>query len=402
MPDPNSVENTSQNKEVNGKDEVRWNFWFLVAFTGFLFVIFVLYLPLRFYHEAAGPGHIEEAADTPAQEATGAVYVHGGPSFYHEESAVKEGLAVNLNISPVPFRTNQVQILDFLVNEKPGNIPVPAENLEIEHTKPMHVIGVRSDMNEFFHIHPHPTSTPGHLIANHVFSKPGLYKIWSEIKKDGVNHTFGHSEISVAGEGAKSEKEVSFGRNFVVGPYQVSLKTDEPVAKGREHEFSFDIHAFNGDEVGTEDYLGAKMHLTIIKDDWKQFIHTHPEEGDHHALLRSDLNSVLPEARANGNEEVPGTIHEEGEDEVINFRVVFPEAGLYKMFAQFRPQGINLPQDEALTAEFWAKVEERAPSGISSWWILLIASAILIVLLSLGIRRFLQVDPKKIKALTAE
>lgn len=313
---------------------------------------------------------------------------------YHEETDVKSGLVVNLNAAPAPFTVATTTSFDFFVNEKPGNVPVPVERLEIEHSKIMHVIGVRNDMNEFFHIHPYPTSIPGHLLVDHVFSKPGLYKIWSEIKSKGVNHSFGHPEISVAGDGPLSEKKVSFGRNVIVGQYQVALKLDEPVAKGHEHDLSFDVHTFTGDEVEVEEYLAAKMHLTIIKDDWKQFIHTHPVDGKGMKEGQHGLNFVSS-AKAHGDEEIPGAIHEEGEDEVINFNAVFPEAGLYKVFAQFRPRGIDLPQDEALTASFWIEVQEKTPFAISPWWINLLASLVLIVVLGWGVRKFLRADSNK-------
>ena len=48
-----------------------------------------------------------------------------------------------------------------------------------------------------------------------------------------------------------------------------------------------------------------------------------------------------------------------GVDETVNFHAVFPETGVYKIFAQFRPKGIDLPQDEAFAASFWIKVEEK-------------------------------------------
>lgn len=344
---------------------------------------------IEFHREAAAP-HEEHKA------------------VYHEESEVREGLAVNLNITPVPFKTAQLHKLDFFVNEKPENRPVPVESLEIEHEKLMHVIGVRSDMNEFFHLHPTPTSETGHLATDYVFLKPGRYKVWSEIKKDGVVHSFGHPEILIAGDGPREEKKVSFGRNVVTALYQVALKMDEPVVKGREHHLSFDIHTFDGDEVEVEDYLAAKMHLTIIKDDWKRFIHTHPlENKDHHAVssyrMSVETKPFWEEALAHGVEDLPGKIHEEGEDKTINFRVVFPEAGLYKVFVQFRPRGIDLPKDEALTASFWIEVKEKTKelSASSTWWSLLLVSSILIFLLSWGVKKFIRVDPKKIKAMSA-
>ena len=313
---------------------------------------------------------------------------HGGGeehgTLYHEENDVREGLAVNLNVTPVPFRTGQVQKLDFFANEKPGNTAVT--DLEIEHEKPMHVIGVRSDLNEFFHIHPVLTEAPGLFSVNYAFANPGLYKIWSEVKKDGINHAFGHPEILVAGDGPRDEKKVFFDRNVIVGQYQVALEIDEPVVKGHLHEFNFDIHTITGREVEVENYLGAKMHLSIIKDDLKQFIHTHPESnGDQeHGSIK-----IINEALAHGGEEEP--LPEGGApDEVINFHATFPEAGYYKIFAQFRPKGINLPQDEAMTASFWVKVEERAPPALSGWWINLIWSSIMILILGLLVKRYLK------------
>lgn len=398
----------------------KWHFWFLVSFSLFLVVTFVYYLPLRFRYAAEKDEHGEmremmhdEGMEQMMREGEMEPMMHQEDEHreaaYHEEEDIKEGLAVNLNVSPVPVTTGTTTRFDFFVNTKPGNVPVPIGQLEIEHEKYMHVIGVRDDLNEFFHIHPmgeeylsqfirrtepiDPTSI-GYWGIGRIFAFPGRYKIWSEIKKDGVVHSFGHPEfqVNVANENMRVlppkmwyDKQVSFARNVIAGGYRVSLKASEPVLADHEHDLSFDIHTLTGQEVSVESYLGAPMHLTIIKDDWKQFIHTHPESGNHQGATR-----IINEARAHG-----GVVGEEdehsGEDEVINFHVTFSEPGLYKAFAQFRPEGINLPQDNALTVSFWIEVKEYKGFTLSSWWILLIISLVLIVLLSFGIRRFLRV-----------
>lgn len=415
---------TGEEKKIEERI-MPWRLGFVMAFSLFLVVTFVYYLPLRFQHQAvehmAGEMPMGAMMEEHADEAHVAIY--------HEETEVREGLVVNFNLTPVPVLAGTSTRLDFFVNEKPGNVPVPASALEIEHTKLMHVIGVRDDLNEFFHIHPQPfvpaeSITPeeitvgpgtgpsgpdlspeererllagtqieaprgpefGILSTMHIFLTPGRYKVWSEIKKDGVNHAFGHPEFTVQGFGSRYEKQVSFGRNAVVGLYQVSLELDEPVAKGHPHELAFDIHTVTGDEVEVEPYLAADMHLTIIKDDWKQFIHTHPTAlggEEHHG-------SLISEARANGTD-IPGAVHDEaGEDEVVRFAVTFPESGLYKAFAQFRPRGVNLPPDEALTVSFWIRVEDKVPAAIPDSVLYTAVSLALIVLLSWGVRRYLQ------------
>jgi len=333
----------------------------------------------------------------------------GFEALYREEGDVKDGLVVNLNISPVPYNVGVSLSVDFFVNTKPGNVPVPTNQLQIEHTKLMHVVGLRSDMNEFFHIHPEfLADDPSIFNIKRTFQKPGFYKIWSSVKKDDVIHTFGHPEVSINGAGTREDKKVSFSRNVITENYQVSMATDDTVIKEREVELSFDIHTLTGREVEVEPYLDADMHLTIIKDDWSQFLHTHPEGTGHShsqaprlpnpsALIRTSIAF----AHGDAEDESAGATDEHqttaSDDEVISFHVTFPEIGLYKTFAQFRPQGIDLPSDEAITAEFWIQVEEKAPFPISQWWFLLAISAILIAGLSWVVNKYLKVKPEDVQ-----
>lgn len=362
------------NQQVK-RESLRWQFWFSVAFSLFIIVTFALYLPQRFLYQIG--------KDTEAGMMTDGAGEHAGKALrssqYHEEADIKEGIGVNLNATPAPFIAGAPLRLDFFVNQKPGNVPVPVGMLEIEHAKLMHVIGVRDDLNEFFHVHPRATSTPGLLSVNHIFSNPGFYKIWSEIKKDGIPHAFGHPEISVGGEGPRSQKSVNLARNVIVGDYQVGLRLPSTVVAKRDVELLFDAHTLDSHEIELEPYLAADMHLTLIKDDRKQFIHTHPEGGDHQGSM------LINEASANG-----GGHDTSKAGHGVMFRVNFPEDGLYKAFVQFRPKGIDLPPDDALLAEFWIKVEESAPLFISEWWLYLIVSLILIAALSFGVNKFLR------------
>lgn len=402
----------------------QWHFWWLVVFSFLLIVIFVYYLPTRFLQQTGQPHamsgmpidesqpHGHEGDGMMTDEEMGGEMEdkmhemmsaeggdeHGG-AVYKEESAVKEGLAVNLNISPVPYNIGVPLSMDFFVNQKPGNAPILANQLQIEHEKLMHVIGVRSDMNEFFHIHPEfLADNPAIFNVEHTFQKPGLYKIWSEVKKDGVNYSFGHPEVNINGAGLKEENKVSFSRNIIIGNYQVSVETSDTVVKGREVDISFDIHSLTGMEIEVEQYLGADMHLSIIRDDRKQFMHVHPEGHSH-----SQVPGLISVALAHGGtEDEPAGATDEHQtsssgDQVISFKVTFPEAGLYKAFAQFRPKGIDLPADESLLAEFWIQVEEKATLPISQWWMLLFVSVVLIAGLSWWVNWYLKVKPEDVQ-----
>lgn len=92
-----------------------------------------------------------------------------GPAFYSEAAKVKQGLAVDLFVGDA--RTDQPLKLRFYINQRPGGQPV--DNVQIEHEKFMHLIGVREDLSEFFHIHPLKVA-PGMWVARTSLPMAGI------------------------------------------------------------------------------------------------------------------------------------------------------------------------------------------------------------------------------------
>lgn len=392
------------NKQVlSHEDAPKWHFWFLVSFSLFLIITFVYYLPLRFLYMAM-PDEKHMMDKGMMEDMSVGGDAHGGhsASVAHEEEDIVEGLANLLFVNRLPAQTGATTTLEFFVNLKPEGIAIPITSLEIQHEKLMHVIGVRSDMNEFLHIHPQPAFAPGELSVDYLFAKPGRYKIWSEIKKDGVVHTFAHPSIDVMGEGVREEKNVSFGRSVVVSGYQVVLAAGEPIGKGVDHDLYFDIHDEEGNEIAVEQYLGADMHLSLIKDDWSEFIHAHPVTSQTSGGMYpkdSGGYEMMEDAHTHSRRSVPeayahtGPTTEKKADDTINFRAVFPSAGLYRAYAQFRPKGTTLLPDEYLVALFWVRVEEQVVEKVSlqtQWWGLLFVSLIAMGALSWGVNRYLK------------
>lgn len=317
---------------------------------------------------------------------------------YHDEASSKEGLVVNMNAKPVPYKVGSPVAFNFFVNQKPGNIPVPVTDLQVNHQKLMHVIGIRSDMNEFFHVH--PTISPDDtavMTIDHTFAKPGRYKIWSDIMKDNIGHVFSHPEISVQGDGPTENKQVSLDRVVLADGYQVTLKADATIVKNKLAIISFDLHTAAGGLVEIESYLGVPMHLTIIKDDWKQFIHAHPgmmmqmlTPTPAPAPRTSWFNSLIQAAYAHDVTMANGSIP------ILDFYLNFPETGLYRAFVQFRPKGSTLPPDEAITAAFWIEVKDKAPFPIPQWGFLLMVSIVSMLILSWAVKKYLKVKPEDV------
>ncbi len=308
-------------------------FWLFVTLSALLIITFVYYLPLRFLHHT-GEEHMEDGHDdSPMGHMQGALF---------ETSNVTRGLTVEMSTIPQTISTGREVTLNFNVLEKPYDVAIT--DLEEEHTKYMHVIGVRSDLNEFFHIHPE-TIGKGLWSIKYTFENPGTYKMWAEVKRNGQNYAFAQVPIEIAGSGRPENKISSPIRTVSVGNYYVTLNHEIPVHAGHMAALSFLIHDKDGNPVEVEDYIGAKMHLAVIEDSLTQFIHAHPADDEHTSY------NLIREALA----------HSITLDPSINFEVDFPEPGLYKAFAQFRPSGADLAPDAYLLAEFWIQVGAEEP-----------------------------------------
>jgi hypothetical protein len=110
-----------------------------------------------------------------------------------------------------------------------------------------------------------------------------------------------------------------------VSGFEVSLAHSEPLIAPGTNEFVFTIRDHAGGEIQTEDFLGAPMHVVIVKEDLSDYRHAHPE----------------PRA--------PGAPD-------IRFRQILDQPGKYKIFAQFRPFGSPLHREQAVLAEFYLNV----------------------------------------------
>jgi hypothetical protein len=248
---------------------------------------------------------------------------------YLEAASVTQGLVVDMAVVG-QARISEPVTLRLFVRQKPGDIAV--ENLQLEHEKYLHVIGVRDDLQEFFHIHPVKTG-PGTWEVTHVFPRGGNYKIWAEVGFLDGSYSFGQPRLSVSGDFGTEETNQDRPDYEVRSGYQVTFKHTEPLVSGQTSSLQFLIRDGAGREIETENFLGASMHMVMVKDDLSVCLHAHP------------FNPGFP-------------------DPVIVFSQIFSTPGKYKLFAQFRPKGTDLPVDEAILAEFVVDVN---PGGAQVW-----------------------------------
>ncbi len=268
-------------------------------------------------------GLAQQGAPTPPPEAL--CGFASGPHFYYEAHEVKRGLSVDMFVGQTEL--GQPITLRFFVNEKPRGNPV--DRLQVEHEKLIHVIGVRDDLSGFFHVHPEKAG-PGMWAVTLTLTNAGNYKIWSDVKYHGVSYAFGHPLLTIAGPLTPSQADHHPKDTVETSGYEVAINHAETFVAGRTNQFQFSIRDSHGGRVTTENFLGAPMHLVIMRDDLSTCLHAHPD-------------------------------HRIAGDPRISFTQVFPQEGTYKLFAQFRPAGTPLPPDEALLAEFYVQVGKAEP-----------------------------------------
>ena len=255
----------------------------------------------------------------------------GGPHFALEEADVSRGLSVRLAVGDA--QAGRPLTLRFLVEEKPRSRPIAT--LQVEHDKYFHLFLVSTDLKDFFHLHPERIQ-PGLWAVTCTLPRAGDYRLWSEVKYRGVSYSFRHPLLHVAGP-SQSENlldPIQHPRPDTAAGFHTRCEHTDPLVRGATNIFHFAMTDARGNRVALEPYLGAPLHLVVIKDDLSLCLHGHPD----HGLIT---------------------------DPWITVRQLFPQPGGYHVFAQYRPAGAGLAPDESLLAEFHIHVLDPPEGGTS-------------------------------------
>jgi hypothetical protein len=171
---------------------------------------------------------------------------------------------------------------------------------------------VSQDTTFFDHVHPQ-IQPDGSFILNETFPKPGLYRILSDFYPTGGTPQLIATTVMVPGEGFKIELPKlqpdmmpQDSKNL-----HVELTTDpaEPIAGFKTLMF-FKLTP-NQD---IEQYIGAWGHMLVGSSDLIDMIHTHPA--------------------------LPPTDPDQGAYKQIQFNMIFPRAGVYRVWVQFQRKGV--------------------------------------------------------------
>jgi Heavy metal binding domain len=201
-------------------------------------------------------------------------------AYASEPAQLEAGKAAKLSLTP-KIKGNEAT-------------PVP---LDIEHDKKMHLIVVSADLSYFDHIHPEFQGTGNYDIkvigkdekftaryANETrFDQGGDYILFADYKPTGANHQLERIPVTLTGTPYKAQKFTAQKSTSMVDGYEISFVPEggKFVSEGTMHISA--IVKKDGKEIPAdqfENYLGAKAHVVMIKEDTQDYLHVHPEVVD--------------------------------------------------------------------------------------------------------------------------
>jgi hypothetical protein len=229
---------------------------------------------------------MEEMSSAEQSRASGLVSATAGYTFAPERTTLPRGETTQFRFRIVDEHGDSVRDVDV-----DGGVRV-------------HLIVVRRDFSGYQHLHPR-LEADGSWAVPLELRAPGVYRAFADFEVDGEKTVLGH-DLFVPGRFAPTPLP-SAGGAATAGAYAVDLSHD-PLRQNVATKLRFAISR-NGRPVPSFDsYVGHRGHLVALHDGDLLYSHVHPE----------------PDA-------------EVGE---IVFHTRLPSAGRYRLFLQFKVDGV--------------------------------------------------------------
>lgn len=227
-----------------------------------------------------------------------------------------------------------------------------APDLVEVHTKLSHLIVVSKDLSYFDHLHPEQVA-PGKFMIQLTLPAGGDYVIYPDATARGGAPQVERFAFRVDGTKAAVVSLKPTDMSVMSGDYDIHLALDPQGLKVGEATFTFHITKHGQPATDLMPYLGAGGHLVIISQDTKEFLHAHPEDGehegmamggDHEGMKMGDEHAGMDMGGEHEGMDMDGKTDKPSMETVpgtVSFHTVIPAAGRYKAWGQFlTPSGV--------------------------------------------------------------
>ncbi|MFN8574949.1 MAG: hypothetical protein U0132_23055 [Gemmatimonadaceae bacterium] len=233
-----------------------------------------------------------------------------------------------------------------------GAPPDRTEPLIPDHGKLMHLFVVRADNGFLAHLHP-VRNDSGYFETNLPPLAPGPYLLFADVlQQSGFTQTLvarDSLQVTTASWVPTDPDDAIDDPTHAAWPAGLRIESNNDsttLVAGRDVTLAFTVRDASGLVAQLDPYLGMAGHAVIVRAGGDVFAHVHPSGTTSMAaqqalsLSAQDTGHAMPEVT------FPGVLH---------FPFVFPKAGAYRVWVQFRAAG------GIRTVPFDLTIQERAP-----------------------------------------
>jgi hypothetical protein len=216
---------------------------------------------------------------------------------------------VRITTNPKVLKPGEETALTFRVQDPSTSKTV--RDFEFMHEKLFHLFLISQDMQFFQHVHP-AIHDDGSFNLDVKFPHAGLYRVLSDFYPKGATPQLIANTLFVTGAGMKmapAKLAADLAPNHTEN-LEVSLTTEPPQPIAGMKTLMF-FRLTPSEDV--EPYLGAMGHMLAASADLIDMIHTHP-------FLVTDPDG--------------------GSVKQIQFNLIFPREGIYRVWVQFQRKGV--------------------------------------------------------------
>jgi hypothetical protein len=154
------------------------------------------------------------------------------------------------------------------------------DDYEVEQTKEMHLVLVRSDLTGYQHLHP-TRSSDGTWTVPVTFEQGGSYRVVADftpvIDGTATGRTAITTDITVAGQGSDTSLPAPATTAMIDG-YTVTIAGE--LSSSTESVVTFTVTDAAGEATALEPYLGAFGHLVAFAQSDLAYTHIHPSSAE--------------------------------------------------------------------------------------------------------------------------
>ncbi len=255
---------------------------------------------------------------------------------------------LQLTSSTSNLQPNQQTTITYKIVDDQGNI---LKDYALDHTKLMHFIVVRKDLQDFQHIHPDFNKNTGEFRIPVTFPEIGTYRLFADFtpangQKDAQGDILSvtpYKDVNVGDITKYTPQAVTPDTQTIktVGDFQITYTLPQPLQANKSATITAHVTKNGQPVTDMQEYLGALAHGILLKQDTLDFAHLH----DMGQMGSGSMQGMSMQNMNTGNAKITNT----GPN--ITFTYSFPSSGVYKLFTQFEEQGNVITTDYTMQVQ---------------------------------------------------